>query len=91
MGAIFIVIMDALKDSRPVDLDLVQKKGRGVEAGGDTMPPGNMFYSLVFQAVVALAILPLPIALGIKKLGLETRRGRLMRDGEDEQEVGERA
>ncbi|USP81561.1 uncharacterized protein yc1106_08835 [Curvularia clavata] len=95
LGAVFIVIMDALKDSRPVDLDLVRERGRGVESGGDTMPPGNMYYSLVFQAVIALAILPLPLALGIKRLGLETKRARLTRDEEDEQDegvvVGERA
>jgi len=95
VGAVFIIIMDALKDSRHVDLDLVRKIGRGGgDAAGDAMPPGNMYYSLVFQAVVALAILPLPLALGIKRLGLETKRGRLTRDeGEGEGAVvdGERA
>ena len=87
VGAIFIIIMDALKDSRPVDLDLVRKLGRGVDGDGDNMPPGNMYYALVFQAVIALAVLPLPLALGFKRLGLEAKQRRLNRDTEEREEV----
>lgn len=79
-GAVFIIIMDVLKDDRPVDLEEVRKLGRGNAHGVGDKPPGNMFWSLVFQAVVAMAILPLPLALGIKMLGLETREGRLKTD-----------
>lgn len=64
-GALFIVIMDALKDGREVDLAIVSDSGR--TAGGGDRPPGNMYKALVFQAVVALAVLPLPLMLGIKK------------------------
>ena len=77
-GAIFIVVMDALKDRRPVDLDKVSKSGRG--SGSGIRPPGNMFNALVFQAVVALVVLPLPLMLGIKKLGLAQGEGRLKLD-----------
>jgi FLVCR family MFS transporter 7 len=67
-GGIFIVVMNALKDQRPVDLDKVREAGRG--QGGGTRPPGNMYNALVFQAVVAMVIAPLPLAMGIKRLGL---------------------
>lgn len=78
LGGIFIVIMTALRDQRPVDLDKVNKMG--LSNGGGDRPPGNMFNALVFQAVVSLAILPLPIMLGIKRLGLEVGAGRLKVD-----------
>jgi FLVCR family MFS transporter 7 len=39
-----------------------------------------MFWALVFQAVVSLAVLPLPLVLGIRRLGLATREGRLIKD-----------
>ena len=67
-GGIFIIIMNELKDQRPVDLKKVRKAGRN--QGGGTRPPGNMYNALVFQAVVALVVVPLPLALGVKKLGL---------------------
>ncbi|KAK6066595.1 major facilitator superfamily transporter [Seiridium cupressi] len=47
LGAIFILISDALK------------------AGDDASPPSNMDSSLIFQAVVALAVMPLPLCLGL--------------------------
>ncbi|KAF2003716.1 MFS general substrate transporter [Amniculicola lignicola CBS 123094] len=77
-GGIFIVIMNALKDSRSVDLEAVRTKGRG-QGGGDR-PEGNMYNSLVFQAVVALVVLPLPMCLGVKRLGLGDVKGRLRVD-----------
>jgi FLVCR family MFS transporter 7 len=70
--------MTALKDSRPVDLDHVRQSGR--TNGGGTKPAGHMFWALVFQAVVSLAVLPLPLILGVRKLGLATRQGRLIKD-----------
>ncbi|KAF2733462.1 MFS general substrate transporter [Polyplosphaeria fusca] len=90
-GGIFIVVMNALKDSRPVDLEAVRKAGRN--RGGGDRPPGNMYDALVFQAVVALVVLPLPLALGVKRLGLGGARvkGRLSADerGEGGEGVGE--
>jgi FLVCR family MFS transporter 7 len=122
-GGAFIVIMTALKDERPVDLDRVRETGR-TNGGGNRYvalrsysgwwftvdfylsrvsfyfplssppspftkaytdlyrgrPPGHMFWALVFQAVVSLAVLPLPLVLGIRRLGLATREGRLIKD-----------
>jgi len=83
-GGIFIVVMNALKDGRPVDLKKVSSTGRG--SGSGSRPPGNMYNALVFQAVVALVVLPLPLLLGVKRLGLAQGEGRLKldehRDGE---------
>jgi FLVCR family MFS transporter 7 len=85
-GAIFVVVMDALKDGRAVDLGKVSEGGRTV--GGGERPPGNMYRALVFQAVIAMVVLPLPLMLGVRKVGLESRAGRLRmdehRDGEEE-------
>ena len=77
-GGVFIVIMNALKDQRPVDLEVVRQSGR--TNGGGNRPPGNMYDALVFQAVVALIVLPLPLMLGIKKLGLASGEARLNLD-----------
>ncbi|KAJ4295208.1 hypothetical protein N0V90_007218 [Kalmusia sp. IMI 367209] len=77
-GGMFIVISNALKDQRPVDLAQVREMGRG--QGGDSRPPGNMFRALVFQGALSLAVLPLPLMLGIKRLGLAHGKGRLRVD-----------
>lgn len=77
-GGIFIVVMNAMKDDREVNLEQVQENGRG--AGGSIRPPGNMYNALVFQAVVGLVVLPLPLMLGIKRLGLASGKGRLKVD-----------
>lgn len=47
LGALFIIISDALK------------------AGADASPPENMDKALIFQAVIAMAVLPLPLSLGL--------------------------
>jgi len=62
LGGVFIVIMNALKES-------------GGNPAGDR-PPGNLYRALVFQAVLACAVAPLPLLLGRKFLGLqgESRR-----------------
>jgi hypothetical protein len=86
-GAIFVLIMDALKDGRPVDLGKVSDGGR--MSGGGDRPPGNMFNALIFEAVVGMVILPLPLMLGVKKLGLATGEGRLKVDEHREAEVVE--
>jgi FLVCR family MFS transporter 7 len=77
-GGLFIVIMNALKDGRDVDLEKVSEGGRGT--GGGIRPPGNMYNALVFQAVVAMAVLPLPLMLGIRRLGLAHGEARLQVD-----------
>ncbi|KAF2853323.1 MFS general substrate transporter [Plenodomus tracheiphilus IPT5] len=77
-GAIFIVVMNEMKDGRPVDLEMVSESGRG--SGGGARPPGNMYNALVFQAVVGLVILPLPLMLGVRRLGLAQGEGRLKLD-----------
>jgi MFS family permease len=89
-GGIFIVVMNALKDGN-ADLEKVSEAGRG--QGGGIRPPGNMYKALVFQAIVALVVLPLPLCLGIKKLGLAHEKGRLRMDehreiqGEEQQDA----
>ncbi|KAF2690209.1 MFS general substrate transporter [Lentithecium fluviatile CBS 122367] len=78
LGGIFIVIMTALKDGRDVDLTRVREDGRG--NGGGDRPPGNMYRALVFEGAVALAVLPFPLALGVKRFGLAHGEGRLKVD-----------
>ena len=82
-GGLFIVVMDKLKDGRDVDLGKVRGDGRG--AGGGNRPAGNMYRALVFQAVIATLVLPLPIVLGVKRFGLAEGEGRL---GVDEHREG---
>jgi hypothetical protein len=77
-GGVFIVVMNELKDGRTVDLDMVQDQGRG--AGGGSRPPGHMYNALVFQAVIGMVVLPLPLMLGIKSFGLAHGEGRLKVD-----------
>lgn len=77
-GGIFIVVMDTLKDQRPIDIESVRESGRG--NGGGTRPAGNMYNALIFQAVVSLVVLPLPLMLGIRRLGLAHGEGRLKLD-----------
>lgn len=86
-GGIFILIMNALKDPRAVDLDKVRDLGR--DAGGDSRPPGHMFRALVFQGALAMAVLPLPLMLGIKRLGLAHGEGRLRMDEHRNSSVAE--
>ena len=79
--------MDALKDGRTVDLAKVNDGGR-IESAGNR-PPGNMYNALVFQAVVCMVILPLPLMLGVKRLGLASGEGRLRVDEHREEEIVE--
>jgi FLVCR family MFS transporter 7 len=86
-GACFVLIMDALKDGRSVDLTIVNDGGR-IESVGNK-PPGNMYNALVFEAVVAMVVLPLPLMLGVGRLGLATGEGRLKVDEHREEQVVE--
>jgi len=87
LGGIFIVIMTALKDERYVDLTKVREEGR-TQGGGDR-PPGHMWRALVFQAVIALAVLPFVLLLGMRRLGLQQGEGRLKIDEHREGGSGE--
>ncbi|KAF2812469.1 MFS general substrate transporter [Mytilinidion resinicola] len=84
LGGIFIVIMNALKEGT---LQVVEG-GDGKGKGPGDRPPGNMYRALVFEAVVACVVMPMPLALGVKRLGLGAGavKGRLRLD-----EAGEEA
>ncbi|PSN73763.1 MFS general substrate transporter [Corynespora cassiicola Philippines] len=84
LGGVFIVIMNALKNDRPVDLEVVREAGRGQSRGAS--PPGHMRNALIFQAVIACAVLPLIMALGSKKLKLSHGEGRLQVDEHREED-----
>ncbi|KAF1930002.1 MFS general substrate transporter [Didymella exigua CBS 183.55] len=84
-GACFVLIMDALKDGRSVDLTMVNDGGT-IDSEGN-MPPGNMYNALVFEAVVGMVVLPLPLMLGVTRLGLASGEGRLKVDEHREGEV----
>jgi MFS family permease len=58
LGGIFIVIMDALKDSTRAD------------------PPKNMKRALIFQAVLAVLVVPSPLCLGLFGRKAHVRRKR---------------
>ena len=64
LGAIFIIISDALK------------------SGADASPPDNMNRALIFEAVVAMVIVPVPLFLGLfgRKDKVLLRRVRTDRD-----------
>lgn len=60
-GGIFILIMGSLKDEGG-------SPGHSAEVGD--RPPNNMYRALVFQTVLACIALPIPMFLGLKRLGL---------------------
>ncbi|KAK2599281.1 hypothetical protein N8I77_011051 [Diaporthe amygdali] len=62
LGAIFIIVSDALKDGPRAD------------------PPFNMTRALIFQAVIALAIMPVPLCLGLFGRGEQVRLRRVETD-----------
>ena len=67
IGGIFIVVSDALRDPGVSD---------GTADNGTKRPPGNMYRALIFQTVMALVVVPLPLALGCcgRNQGLRMRR-----------------
>jgi FLVCR family MFS transporter 7 len=87
VGACFVLVMDALKDGRTVDLAKVNDGGR-IDSVGNR-PPGNMYNALVFEAVVGMVVLPLPLMLGIQRFGLASGEGRLRVDEHREEEIVE--
>ena len=71
MGGIFIIISDALRASGPND---------GSADDGTKRPPGNMYEALVFSTVMALVVVPLPLALGCFGRGHNVRMRRVDAD-----------
>ena len=55
IGGIFIIISDALRAGGVSD---------GSADNGTKQPPGNMYKALIFSTVMALVVVPLPLALG---------------------------
>jgi MFS family permease len=55
IGGVFIIISDALRAPGVSD---------GSADNGSKRPPGNMYMALVFSAVFAMVVVPLPLALG---------------------------
>jgi len=67
LGGIFIIVSDALRASGAND---------GTADDHTDRPPGNMYNALVFQTVLALVVVPLPLALGCcgRQKGVRMRR-----------------
>jgi MFS family permease len=67
LGGIFIIVSDALRAPGPND---------GTADDHTDRPPGNMFKPLIFQTVLALVVVPLPLALGCcgRQGGVRMRR-----------------
>ena len=72
-GGIFIVISDALRDSG---------EGDGTADDGTKRPPGNLYRALIFQAVIAMIVFPLPMFLGFFGRHKEVRMRRVEADRE---------
>jgi FLVCR family MFS transporter 7 len=72
-GGIFIIASDALRAKGISD---------GSADDGSIRPPGNMFKALVLQAVLAVVVVPLPLALGCCGRGRGVRMRRLEADKE---------
>ena len=70
-GGIFILISDRLRAGGEND---------GSRDDGSSRPDGNMYRALVFQAVVAMMFVPLPLALGCCGRGKEVRMRRVEAD-----------
>lgn len=62
----------------------------GALKGAKGEPPGSMKRALIFEAVLACAVVPLPLLLGVKRLGLAEGgvSKRLGQDRAGEEEVG---
>jgi FLVCR family MFS transporter 7 len=73
IGGIFIIISDALRAGGPND---------GSADDGTKLPPGNMFNALVFSTVMAMVVVPLPLALGYFGRGHSVRMRRVEADKE---------
>jgi MFS transporter, FLVCR family, MFS-domain-containing protein 7 len=73
LGGIFILVSNALRDPRPNDGSLDDHTNR---------PPGNMWRALIFQTVIAMVVIPLPLALGCCGRDRKVRMRRVEADKE---------
>ncbi|KAF7921255.1 uncharacterized protein EAE98_008681 [Botrytis deweyae] len=71
LGGIFIIVSDRLRAGGVSD---------GSQDDGSVRPPGNMYNALVLQAVLALVVVPLPLALGCCGRGRGVRMRRVEAD-----------
>ncbi|KAF4312425.1 Major facilitator superfamily domain-containing protein 7 [Botryosphaeria dothidea] len=87
LGGVFIVIMNALKEPGCASTKECQDIG---EHSTGWKPPGSMWRALIFQAVVAVAVLPAPLLLGVRRFGLGAghRKGRMEVEDADERGAG---
>ncbi|TVY71209.1 Solute carrier family 49 member A3 [Lachnellula suecica] len=74
LGAIFIIISDALRAGGVSD---------GTADDHTTRPPGNMYRALVFQTVMAVIAVPLPLMLGLFGRGHGVRMRRIEADSDN--------
>lgn len=77
LGGIFIIVSDALRAPGLND---------GTADDHTDRPPGNMYKALIFQTVLALVVVPLPLALGC----CGRHRGVRMRRVDADREAAER-
>lgn len=75
LGGVFIIVSDALRAPGVND---------GTADDGSTRPPGNMFKALVFTTVLALVVVPMPLALGCCGRHPHVRMRRVEADRESE-------
>lgn len=81
LGGIFILVSDALRAAGPND---------GSADNHTNLPPGNMWKALIFQTVIALVVVPLPLALGCCGRNRSVRMRRVEADKEaNERRSGE--
>ncbi|THV46331.1 hypothetical protein BGAL_0395g00120 [Botrytis galanthina] len=71
LGGIFIIVSDRLRAGGVSDVS---------QDDGSVRPPGNMYNALVLQAVLALVVVPLPLALGCCGRGRGVRMRRVEAD-----------
>jgi FLVCR family MFS transporter 7 len=73
LGGIFILVSDALRDPGLNDGSIDDHTNR---------PPGNMWKALIFQTVIAMVVVPLPLALGCCGRDRKVRMRRVEADKE---------
>ncbi|KAN0106467.1 MFS general substrate transporter [Hyaloscypha variabilis] len=76
LGGAFILISDALRAPGIDD---------GTADNHTTRPPGNMWKALIFQTVIAMVVVPLPLALGCCGRDRKVRMRRVEADKEARQ------
>lgn len=82
VGALFIIISDALRDSSmgTARSQLFASSKLSGDDDGSTRPPGNMWRALIFQTVMAMLAVPWPLMLGLFGRGHGVRMRRIEAD-----------